>query len=174
MAASYNPYEAPGTGGYALQQQAAASGMITPLMVEHLRAARPWVRLLSILLLIAASFMVLTAGLMFLGGLAGLAAAGKRGTGTGAEAFVGPLGGIFYFFMSGFYAIPAVLMHRFANAIDSFVTAPSSASLEDALDKNRGYWKFCGIMALIMIGFTMLLIVGAIVVGVAAGLAAKP
>lgn len=172
MAASYNPYEAPGSSGYGSPQNAAASGTITPLMVEHLRGARPWIRLLSILCFIGAGFMVLAAVMMFLGGLLGLAASARRG--TGAEALVGPLGGLIYFFMAGFYAIPGVLMHRFANAIDSFVTMPSSSSLEDALDKNRGYWKFCGIMALVLIGFSVLIFFGAIVLGVAAGLAAKP
>jgi hypothetical protein len=87
---------------------------------------------------------------------------------------MGPIGGIIYFVMSGFYAIPGVLMHRLASAIDSFVVAPSSASLEDTLDKNRGYWKTCGIMALAMIGFAVLLFFGAIVAGVVAGMAAKP
>ncbi len=172
MATSYNPYEAPGTGGYGPPQHMAGGGMITPMMAEHLRATRPWVRLLSILLFLAAGMMVLTAGLMFLGGLAGLATAGKRS--MGAEALVGPVGGMIYFAVAGFYAIPAIMMHRFANAIDSFVTAPSSASLEDTLDKSRGYWKFCGILALAMIALTVVMMVGAIVVGVAAGLAAKP
>ena len=171
MAASYNPYEAPGTSGYGMPQQA-ANGTLTPLMVEHMRGARPWVRLLSILCFIGAGFMVLAAGMMFLSGLLGIAVAGKRG--MGAEAFIGPLGGVMYFFMAGFYAVPGMLMHRFANAIDSFVTMPSSSSLEDALDKNRSYWKVCGIMALVMIGFCVLMFFGALVLGVAAGLAAKP
>lgn len=171
MAASYNPYEAPGTGGYGLPQNAAPNGSITPLMVEHMQGARPWIRLLSILCFVGAGFMVLAAGVMFLGGLVGLAASRSRS--PGAE-LVGPLGGLMYLFMAGFYVFPGVLMHRCASAIDSFVTMPSSLSLEDALDKNRSYWKACGIMALVMIGLFVLMFVGAIVVGVAAGVAAKP
>lgn len=172
MAATYNPYEAPGASGYGSPQNANVNGSITPLMVEHMRAARPWIRFLSIMCFIGAGFMVLAAGLMFLGGLVGLAASSRRG--TGAEALVGPLGGITYFIFAGVYAFPGVLMHRCANAIDSFVTMPSSSSLEDALDKNRSYWKACGIMALAMIGLMVVFFVGAIVVGVAAGMAAKP
>lgn len=172
MAASYNPYEAPGASGYSAGPNMGNAGMITPLMVDHLRNARPWIRFLSIMCFVGAGFMVLAAGLMFLGGLVGLAASKSRAPGT--EALVGPIGGVFYFVMAGFYAFPGVLMHRVANAIDGFVTMPSSSSLEDALDKNRSYWKTCGIMALVMIGFTVLITIGAIVVGVIAGLAAKP
>jgi hypothetical protein len=172
MAASYNPYEAPGTSGYGSPRTAEAGGSITPLMVEHMRGARPWVRLLAILCFVGAGFMVLAAGMMFLGGLVGLAASGRSR--PGADALIGPIGGIMYLFMAGFYVIPGVLMHRFAGAIDSFVTVPSSSSLEDALDKSRGYWKFCGIMALVMIGFAVLVFFGAIAAGVIAGLAAKP
>lgn len=171
MAASYNPYEAPGANSYAASPNMAASGTITPIMVEHLRDARPWIRLLSILCFVGAGFMVLAAGIMFLTGIAGLATS-KRS--SGADAIVGPIGGIIYLFMSGFYVIPGVLMHRLAGAIDSFVMAPSSASLEDTLDKNRSYWKTCGIIALAMIGFVVLSVFGAIAVGVVAGLAAKP
>lgn len=176
MASSYNPYEAPAAGGYGMPHPSGQMGQmeaITPRMVEHLRDARPWVRLLSILCFIGAGFMILAAGLMFLGGLMGLAASSRRGLG-GSEALVGPIGGLVYFFMSGFYAIPGVLMHRFANAIDSFVIAQSAMTLEDTLDKSRAYWKTCGIIALAMIGFTILLFVGAIFVGIVAGIAAKP
>lgn len=117
--------------------------------------------------------MVLGAGLMFLGGLVGLAASGKSGMG-GAEALVGPIGGLFYLVMAGFYALPGFLMHRFANAIDSFVMAQSASAMEDALDKSRSYWKTCGIMALVMVGLSILLFVGTIAVGIVAGIAAKP
>jgi hypothetical protein len=172
MAASYNPYEAPGASGYSAAQNASGGGMITPLMVDHLRNARPWIRFLSVMCFVGAGFMILAAGLMFLGGMVGLAASKSRT--PGSEALVGPIGGVFYFLMSGVYVLPGVLMHRIANAIDGFVTMPSSSSLEDALDKNRSYWKVCGIMALITIAFMMLTIVGAIVVGVIAGLSARP
>lgn len=179
MASSYNPYEAPGAGGYGMPQQAASMPQMgqmesmTPRMVDHLRDARPWIRLLSVFCFLGAGFMVLGAGLMFLGGLVGLAASGKSGMG-GAEALVGPIGGLLYLLVAGFYAIPGILMHRFANAIDSFVMAQSASTMEDALDKSRSYWKTCGIMALVMVGFTILLFVGTIVLGVVAGLAAKP
>jgi hypothetical protein len=172
MAASYNPYEAPGASGYSVNPNAGNAGMITPLMVEHLRDARPWVRFLSVMCFIGAGFMVLAAGLMFLGGMVGLAASKSRT--PGADALVGPIGGLFYLVTAGFYVLPGVLMHRIANAIDEFVTIPSSSTLENALDKNRGYWKTCGIMALVMIGLFALTVVGAMVVGIVAGLAAKP
>lgn len=181
MASSYNPYEAPGAGGYGMPQQAGSMAQMgqmqmeamTPRMVDHLRDARPWIRLLSVLCFLGAGFMVLAAGLMFLGGLLGIAASGKSGMG-GAEALVGPLGGMFYLVVAGFYALPGVLMHRFANAIDSFVIAQSASAMEDALDKSRSYWKTCGIMALVMVGLSILLFVGTIVLGIAAGIAAKP
>jgi len=172
MAASYNPYEAPGASGYSAAQNASGGGMITPLMVDHLRNARPWIRFLSVMCFLGAGLMVLMAVIMFLGGMVGLAASKSRT--PGAEALAGPIGGVIYFVMGGVYAVPGVLMHQFANAIDTFVTMPSSSSLEDALDKNRGYWKVCGIMALIMIGFMVISIVGAMIVGVMAALAARP
>ncbi len=118
--------------------------------------------------------MVLGAMLLFLGGLAGLATSSRHGSSGFAEAIAGPIGGFMYLMLAGVYLLPGVLMHRFANSIDSFVMTQSSYTLEDALDKSRAYWKTCGIMALVGVGFFILLFVGTIFVGIAAGIAAKP
>lgn len=115
---------------------------VTPLMVEHLRATKPWVRLISIV-------MFIFVGLMFLGGLAMFlmpTAGGMRG----ASAF-GPMVGIFYFIFGGLYLIPAYFLHQYASSIQDFLQNGSDSAMESALGSQKSFWRFSGILTLIVI-----------------------
>jgi hypothetical protein len=166
MTAPYNPYEAP-AGGYDIPAAPPIAGaMITPLMVEHLRGARGWIRLLSVFGFIGGGFMLLGAGAAILFGILGIALAPS--TSSGAE--LTPLVGLVYIPFSAFYLVPAFLLHRIANSIDGLQVSVTSPAVEDILDKNRAFWKTMGIMTLVVIGLTVLLTVGAFLFGIAAAL----
>lgn len=162
MASGYQHYGAPSSYDYAAPP---AQG-ITPQMVEHVRGAKGWMRLLSVFCFIGAGIMVLAAMSMFFFGALGAALAPR---GSGVEKFT-PLLGLFYLPFSALYLVPGGLLHRYANAADVFTSQASSPTLEDLLDKNRVLWKTMGISALVMIGLSILLTVGAFVLGVAAAL----
>jgi hypothetical protein len=165
--ATYNPYEAPSAGyGVAAPSHLQGGGeTITPLMIEHLRASRPWIRLISILTFIFSGLMILGSLIMFVLGAVG-ASLGPKSS-AGAE-FTPLLGAMIYLPFSVVYLLPAIFTHRFANSIDELVVAPGARSLENALDRSRSFWKLAGIMALISVAFLVLSIIGVMVAGVIA------
>jgi hypothetical protein len=165
----YNPYQAPSVGGYGHALQAApGSDPITPTMIDHLRNARPWLRLLSILFFLGAGLMLVASLFMLVAGAAVMSAAP---TGSGPAAALAPLLGLIYLPLAGVYLLPAIFMHRLANGIDQAVITPSARTLEDTLDRHRVFWKVMGIMALVFIGLWVFGVFAAVVAGV---LAAKP
>jgi hypothetical protein len=164
----YNPYQAPSAGAYGHAPQAMpGSEPITPMMIEHLRGAKPWIRFLSILSFVGAALMVMASLFMLIAGAAAMSASRSTG-GPGAE--FAPLLGLFYLPFAAIYLVPGIYMHRLANAIDQLVIIPSARSLEDTLDKNRAFWKVSGIMALVLIGLSMLVFFGAMIAGVVAAM----
>jgi hypothetical protein len=129
---------------------------------SQLQRTQPWVRFLAI-------FGFVSAGLMILGGLFAGAAGALVAAGGQPEAmqlmvllFVYPLFGVLYIY-------PSLCLLRYANHIRRFVAAPGAAHLEAALDAQRSFWKFAGILAAISIVATVLLFFLALVAGIAAG-----
>ena len=117
-----------------------------------LDATRPWVRLVGIVLF-------LTAGLLVLAGLA-VAVAGA-GLGQAASMSLG----LVYAIMSVLYIVPGVYLVRYAARIREFAGQGQRAvQLESALDAQRAFWKFIGIMTVIGLVVTVLGIVAAIAI----------
>ena len=109
-----------------------------------LDATRPWVRLAGIM-----TFIV--AGLMVLGGIA----IGVAGLGMGQLASAAL--GLLYLAMSALYFVPAVYLVRYAARIRDFVSEGQKVvQLESALDTQRAFWKFVGV--LMVIGLVMMLL----------------
>jgi|SRR5215213_964317 len=126
---------------YHNQQDPLANVPVTPLMVEHLRATKPWVRLISVI-------MFISVGLMFLGGLAMMfipTPVGMRGVG------IGPIIGIFYFIFGGLYLFPAYFLHQYASSIQDFLQGGGDSAMENALGSQKSFWRFVGILTLVII-----------------------
>jgi Family of unknown function (DUF5362) len=114
---------------------------VTPLMVEHLRATKPWVRLISVI-------MFIFVGLSFLFGLLMLlipTPPGMRGFGFG------PLIGIIYFIFGGLYLVPAYFLHQYASSIQDFLQGGGDSAMENALGSQKSFWRFVGILTLVII-----------------------
>jgi hypothetical protein len=126
---------------------------VTPVMIEHLRATRPWVRFLSVL-------MFISVGLMFLAGLVMMvsfaAPAGMKGAG------VGPILGVFYWVIGILYLAPALFLYRFASSIDDLLKGGGDVALEMALGSQKSFWRFVGITALIFICLYALILLVAV------------
>jgi hypothetical protein len=126
---------------YHNQTDPLANVPVTPLMVEHLRATKPWVRFISII-------MFIMVGLTFLGGLVMMfmpSPAGMRGFGFG------PLVGIIYIIMGVLYLAPAYFLHQYASSIGDFVQNGGDSALETALGSQKSFWRFVGILTLVVI-----------------------
>ena len=112
-----------------------------------LAGTRPWVRLVSILGFIGAGFMLFT-GLMFAVGSQFLPFA-REAVGGGSFAVLG----VVYACMGLLYFIPSRHLWRYGSFIDAYLRDPQEAQLEQALEAQRRFWKFVGILAAISLLF---------------------
>ena len=161
---SYDPNQSPesidtsgGSAGEDPQLDAAA---------QMLRQTKPWVRLISVMTFVGSAFMVLSGGFLLLASIAGLA--GGPGGPGGAELGIplngsGAVIGVIYIVMSFLYILPAVYLWRYANRIGSFDLERSPRALASALEAQKSFWRFCGIVIVVylvivfaMVGFVVI------------------
>lgn len=121
--------------------------LLTPGMLEALRKTKPWVRFLSIIGFLCVVLMVVIG--------IGVAVAGAFfGGNQGKPGFEGPflIGmSLLYVLLGILYIFPSLYLFRYASAIGEALAAPSkSAAVENALRQQKSFWKFAGIMTLIM------------------------
>ena len=115
--------------------------VLSPRILDLLRQTRPWVRFFAILLYIAA-------GIMAVGGLI-MVVLVMTTSQKGAPGMVGI--GLLYVVLAVVYYFPASYLNRFASRITYFVNMRRNIDLEEALDAQRFFWKFCGVLAIIIL-----------------------
>ena len=137
------------------------SGSITPGMVEALKKTRPWALFVGIMALLGCGLMVVLALVMTV-----------VGSSMPAEAspFPGVVLGLLYLVLAALYIYPAIRLLRFAAAIKRIGGVDSARAIEDALVQQLGFWRFVGIIMIVMIACYALIFVGVIIFGVATGL----
>lgn len=112
-----------------------------------LAGTRAWVRLLSILGFIGAGFMLL-AGI-------GMAVFGAAVPGAGGWQAGGAMAaiGLVYICMALLYLMPSMYLWQYGTGIAAYLADPQDAQLERALQAQRKFWKFTGVLAVIGIVF---------------------
>jgi hypothetical protein len=131
---------------------------VTEMAVEMLRQTRPWVMFLSVMSFIGAAFM-------FLGGILVMAASAL----TPAKGpLPGAVLGAIYLPMGLLYIYPAIKMWTYGGAIGRLLTSRASVDLEAALAQQKSFWKFAGIVTIVMMVLYAVAIIGLVIVGVAA------
>ena len=148
FAAGENPYQSPGppsaAGGFD-----SSNDDVSQRVVELLLATRPWVRLMGILLFI-------TAGLMTLGSL--------FVTLAGLDVMAGvAMAAVYLFIAVLFYLIPGVYLFRYASRISDLEVSRSLTHLENALEAQKTFWKYLGIVVLVVIGLYVCVLLIAVV-----------
>jgi len=128
---------------------------LTAESLHHLRATKPWVRLVSIMLWIGAAFTVLGVLMLLVGG-AGMSDEMPAGF-TGAF-------GVMYGLVALIYIFLALFLGRYASGIGKLMAEPKAPNLEYALKAQRSFWTLSGIIMLISIVIGVLGIVAAIVI----------
>jgi hypothetical protein len=161
-----NPYQASSHSAYPT-----SSGTVTPATLQALAGTKPWVRFCSIMGFIGAGFMIL-AGLAMIttGAVAGVSSQQSAGISTQQSAGLAALPvvmGVMYIVFSIVYLFPSLKLWKYGSAIVRLMSSNSNTDLEAALDQQRGFWKFVGILMIVMIAFMLLAIVGGVVAGVA-------
>jgi hypothetical protein len=131
--------------------------VFSPTAVTSLLRTRPWVRFMSIV-----GFV--TAGPMALIGLIGVAiGVVTRNVEAAVLAVIYPPFALLYVF-------PSLYLFKYANRIRDFGSNGDPLQLELALDAQRAFWKFAGVFTLVSLVLTVVLLVGAVLVGVVAGI----
>ncbi len=143
---NYDPYQPPSAPVSA--SYSSGDGQISPLALQHLVRTQPWVRLVSIAGLIMTGIIMVVTILSFVGlGKLGSQAKGAEQTGYLAGAAVMTI------IFSLLYFYPLIKLLKYAAAIRRLRISQRMADFEDAMDQQRSFWKFVGILTLIGIVF---------------------
>lgn len=141
-----NPYQTPQSLGVTANAPSASYGQVPDQVIRALQGTRGWVRFLAVLGFISTTFMVL--------GSIGIMVTMNRGMfGELAMMF-----GLVYFVFAVLNFFAAFKLNQYASRISALLMARSELSLVEALDAQRGFWKYVGIMAIIVIGLYLLAI----------------
>lgn len=141
------------------------SGVGQQLLIQ----TRPWVRFVSVLIFIAAFFMVLS-GLVMVGmGLLGSMTSAGASFRAFPQGLIGVLFGLAYLVLSILYVPAGVFLFRYAGAIRLMESTRTSESLERALAQQRSFWRYVGIFLVVC---AVVCFVASVLVGVLAALAA--
>ena len=74
--------------------------------------------------------------------------------GGGADNTCGAVGvGVVYLVFAFLYIYPSLRLWQYASSISLLEVQPNTFNLETALDRQRSFWKFVGIMITIMLVF---------------------
>jgi hypothetical protein len=162
---SINPYESTQTD-LDEQKPFISQGFFTAPMIDHLKAASPWMKFMGIISFIGAGFLIL-AGIIIVLRIPFL----FQGIDLLRIAFAGSVTsilGIIYIVMGIIWIFPAKYLYTFASKIKLFIKTKDEHNMEIALSSNKSYWKFYGMLVIISLAFIPLMFVVSIFVAIGA------
>ncbi|MBS2014788.1 MAG: hypothetical protein JST00_18005 [Deltaproteobacteria bacterium] len=162
-----NPYLPPATGasspppagGFGAPSDAAPEERagVSETTMEAMRQTKPWVLLMGVFTLLGSGFMALAGVLMI------VMSAMMPKNGPISPGMLG----LVYLPMAALYVYPGIKLWKYGSSIGRLVTTRQVSDLEDALSQQKGFWKFVGILSLIVVGLYGLVFVFAIIGGIA-------
>ena len=157
--APYDPYATPTTN----VQPTGYSGhaAVSQGVIQQLAGTKGWVRFISVLMFIGAGLMLLFALLMMAMGNAMANATKSPMFGGGMGIFLAAIYGVFAFI----YIFPALKLWKYATCIGNLISTGSITDLESALNEQRSFWKFIGMIFLVIISLYALIFIGVFVIG---------
>jgi hypothetical protein len=139
-------------------------GVITENMLRYLKEASPWIRFLSIL-----GYII--NGLVLLGGVSMSILSffnyGSRSFFAGIPAVAG---GLIYLVFGILSFIPNRFLYKFGSKTRNYVQTNVGSELETALQYNKSFWKFLGIITIVYLAFLPVLGIVFFIVAVSTGL----
>lgn len=129
-------------------------GEVAEEVVAILRSTKPWVRFLAVLGFIGLFLLVM-----------GSLAIMVLPMGPMGSMPIGPrIGAAFVYLLMGLVQFPAVLfLNRYAGRIARLAASGAPMDLEDALRAQKSFWKYVGILTLVMMILYILVIVGVLI-----------
>lgn len=123
-------------------------------IIQILRRTQPWVNLVSIFGFICVGLMALLAGVSWVG-----IASDRVEQIPVAALLVYPVLLVLYF-------VPSFYLFKYGRRIKTFVAQGHTVQLEAALEAQRAFWRFVGIIVVVSAGLTALVIVFAMIAGI--------
>ena len=125
--------------------------VVSESALGYLNATRPWVKFLAIVGFVFIGLMVIV-GLIMTFAFSALPAQ------PGTPALFGPIFGVLYILMAFLYVMPCLFMYRYAKAIAA-IPGTGQGALEEALKNQKSFWKFMGILMIVVLCLYALFIV---------------
>jgi hypothetical protein len=154
----HNPYSTPSADLSGRDSFNSEQG-VTQGVVEQLAKTKGWTRFLGVL-------SMLLGGLLIIGAMGGSAAIGMLERTGGPFAGMGHFVAIalaLYLILGGLYLVAGLKLSGFSSAVTRLIYSGKQRDLEDALDRQRSFWLFTGILCIILAVVTVFGIVGGFV-----------
>ena len=123
---------------------------------EHVLSTAKWMKFLAILGCIGAVFMILCgicvmtfSGVMDFGFYDGIP----------GGSYITIFMSIFYLIMAGIYIYPIICLLRASKAAQMAVATNSNEQMVEFLSNNKSFWKFCGILTIVMLALSVLMLI---------------
>ena len=166
-----DPYTSPLSPIQSVPPNGTAGG-VSAGVVDQLARTKPWVRLFSVLMFLGAGLMLLVAAAILLVG--GIGAAGSKGSTAAISGAMGVGISMVYAVMAVLYIFPALKLWKYASGIGRLLYSGSEGDLVNALNEQRVFWKFVGILMISMIALYFIAIIVMMVFAVGMAPHAKP
>lgn len=128
--------------------------VVSEPMLDSLRATKPWVRLIAVI-----GFVWVV--LMILGGLGNVFGPSHMRHGVAVAI------GLVYLAMGIVYFFPCLFLFLYAGAIGRALNGGGGGALEAAFRRQRSFWRYAGVLALIGLVLLVIAFVAGIIVGIA-------
>lgn len=152
----YDPYKAPTAPLESASSSGAGTEAVSASVVALLSQTRPWVKLMGVLVFVGLVFGGLGAVVML------ISARAQPDTPPGMGLAMIPI-----LLVMLLYIPPGLYLLRYAGSIRLLEQGAGQPALVEALGHQKSFWKFVGILALVMMSFYALVVVVAIIAGVA-------
>jgi hypothetical protein len=152
MSTPFDPYTAP-QASLDVPPPVDPSNAVPPALVQLLAQTRPWVRLISVLFFVGLGLSLV--GTVYVSSLS----KGFGVPGVKAVMFVPML------IMMLLYIPPALFLWQYASEIRRLQNGGGMPALEDALTRQKSFWKYLGIFISVVMGLYVFFIVLAALFG---------
>jgi len=151
-----NPYEAPSANLSGNETFGVESGGVTQGVVDQLRRTKGWTRFIGVL------FIILGVVLFFLAIFGGSFISTMSRSTRGLGAFLGIIL-VIYGVMGVLNLVIGFKLGGFSSAVQRLMHSGQERDLEDALDRQRSFWVFVGVMMLIFLIIAIVAIIAGVV-----------
>lgn len=129
------------------------TGEVSEQVIETLYRTRGWVRFISVLGLIFCALLVIAGITMIV-----------RTSGDEMMETLGLITGVSYFLSAVFYLYPCIRLYQFSSIIGLLRENRHESNLVAALEAQRSFWKYLGVMTLLL--FCLAILAAASVIGI--------